>query len=127
MKKGFILPIGIFLGFILSGFVFIYFSNAHKIPISVVHIEIILTPEATLVGNSQEIIPSGNILDINTASVEEFILLPGIGNTKANAIIEYREKNGKFKSIDDLLLVPGIGPDILSHIREFISVNDMIP
>lgn len=70
MKKGFILLIGIFLGFILSGFVFIYFSNAHKIPISAVHIEIIPTPEATLVGNSQEIIPSRNILDINTASVE---------------------------------------------------------
>ncbi len=127
MRKGFILLVGIFIGFIISGFDFIFFSNSHNVPISIVHTNIIPTQEANFAGNPQDLSPSGKILNINTASVDEFILLPGIDDTKANAIIEYHEKNGNFNSIDDLLLVPGIGPDILDHIRGSISVNDMIP
>ena len=53
-------------------------------------------------------------IDINIASVEELILLKGIGSKKAQAIIEYREIYGKFTSIDDLLNVNGIGAKVLS-------------
>ncbi|HWO77713.1 MAG TPA: helix-hairpin-helix domain-containing protein [Bacillus sp. (in: firmicutes)] len=61
-------------------------------------------------------------ININSASQSELTELTGIGEKKAQAIIEFREKNGAFKTIEDLLLVPGIGEGILSNIREDISL-----
>jgi len=48
--------------------------------------------------------------------------LPGIGPAKAQAIVDYRDQNGPFRTIDDLLNVPGIGPKILETIRDQITV-----
>ncbi|MBN2220088.1 MAG: ComEA family DNA-binding protein [Kosmotogaceae bacterium] len=56
------------------------------------------------------------LIDINKADVLSLQNIPGIGKAKAEAIVEFREKNGSFKTSDDLLKVPGIGPSILSEI-----------
>jgi competence ComEA-like helix-hairpin-helix protein len=56
-------------------------------------------------------------IDINKAPVSELITINGIGNAKAQAIIEYREKNGSFKSVDELTLVHGIGDKTLERLR----------
>ena len=50
------------------------------------------------------------VVNINTASVAELCNLSGIGEVKAHAIVEYREQNGKFVSVDDLAKVKGVGP-----------------
>lgn len=62
------------------------------------------------------------IVNINTASLKELQGLRGIGATYARRILEYREKNGKFISVDELLRVKGIGKKRLESIRPFIKL-----
>ncbi len=61
-------------------------------------------------------------ININSATAAELDSLSGIGPTKAQAIIDYRNQNGPFRTIDDLLNVPGIGPKTLETIRDQITV-----
>lgn len=62
-------------------------------------------------------------ININTASQQELESLKGIGEEKARAIIEYREKNGPFHVPEDMLRVKGIGPSTLRNIRDLITVE----
>lgn len=62
-----------------------------------------------------------NLVNINTASLEELMKINGIGETKAKAIIEYRKKN-KFKRIEDILNVNGIGQALYEKIKDSIRV-----
>ena len=65
---------------------------------------------------------SNSKISINTATLEELMELDGVGEAKAKAIIEYREKNGEFKTIDDLLNVSGIGEGLFAKIKENITL-----
>ena len=56
-------------------------------------------------------------IDLNHAGVEELTALPGVGAVTAQAIVDYREANGPFSSLDELLLVPGVGPSTVNAIR----------
>lgn len=67
---------------------------------------------------------SGGKVNINTASVEELDTLPGIGPVIAQRIVEYREANGPFKSIQEITLVSGIGDATFEKIKDRISVGD---
>jgi competence protein ComEA len=62
-------------------------------------------------------------VNINTATKEELTSLKGVGDKRAQEIIDYRKKNGDFKSVDDLEKVPGIGPGIMKQIRSEVSVT----
>lgn len=64
--------------------------------------------------------PTGKI-SINTASQEELMTLTGIGEAKAKDIISYREKNGPFKTIEDIKNVSGIGDNLFAKIKENIT------
>jgi competence protein ComEA len=66
--------------------------------------------------------PSGDQVNINTASAEELASLPGIGPTTAQRIVEYRTENGPFARIEDLLNVAGIGPATFDNIQDLITV-----
>lgn len=67
--------------------------------------------------------PGEEKVNINTASEKELENLPGIGPSKAAAIAEYREKNGPFKSVDDLINVSGIGEKSLERIKSQAVVH----
>ncbi len=62
-------------------------------------------------------------ININTATSEELQLLPGIGQSTAQKIIEFRQANGPFSSLDDLVKVKGIGEAKLGKIRSFIKLE----
>ena len=76
-------------------------------------------------GYSQEKYKHENPLpvNINTASIDELINLPGIGSVLAENIVCYRSLNGAFSSIDSLLNVPGIGIKRLELIRDKITLS----
>lgn len=62
------------------------------------------------------------IININTSSIEQLVLLKGIGESKAKAIVEYRESKGKFKNIDELINVKGVGPQLVEKNRAVLSL-----
>lgn len=63
-------------------------------------------------------------ININTADAKEFQKLKGIGPAKAEKIIQFREKNGAFQTIDDLQKVKGIGPKTLEKLRKFLTLGE---
>jgi len=62
-------------------------------------------------------------VDINKASKEELNAVKGLGDKKSDAIIEYRKKNGPFKSAEDIEKVKGIGPGIMKQIANDITID----
>lgn len=68
--------------------------------------------------SSQTIFP----VNINTAPKQDLMELPGIGETKAQAIIEYRNQNGPFTSIEEIQNVSGIGPATFEKLKDLITI-----
>lgn len=64
-----------------------------------------------------------NLLNLNTATLEELDKLPGIGKVKAQAIIDYRTKEGLFTSVEQLLLVQGITDDLYAGIKDLVVIR----
>lgn len=62
-------------------------------------------------------------VNLNTASESELDTLKGVGPVKAKAIMDYRAKNGQFKSVDDLEKVPGFGKKTVDKLRNDLTVN----
>lgn len=67
--------------------------------------------------------PEELMVNINQAGEEELCQLPQIGPARAQSILEYREKNGPFASIQEIRAVSGIGDGIFQQIREHITVD----
>lgn len=63
-----------------------------------------------------------DLVNINTATLEELDSLPGIGPTIAQRIVDYREEHGPFLTVEDLLNVSGIGPSTFEQIKDLITV-----
>ena len=70
------------------------------------------------------------VINVNTATREELMMLPGVGEKTAPAIIEYRKANGQFKSIDDMTKVKGVSRKKLEKLRPSLVLtgqNTYIP
>lgn len=64
--------------------------------------------------------PAGPV-HLNTATLEQLDELPGVGPVTAQKILDYRQKNGAFTSVDDLDAIPGIGPARLDTLRDLVA------
>lgn len=62
-------------------------------------------------------------ININTATIEELTVLPGIGDTLATRILEYRKENGPFKNIYELQNVKGIGEKRIEELSKYITIE----
>lgn len=65
----------------------------------------------------------GAKLNLNTATAEELMTLPGIGEVLAGRIVAYREAHGSFSSIDELAQVEGIGEKRIDAIRDYVTLG----
>jgi len=80
----------------------------------------LVPPELAVIAGSDPDTPSGPV-DVNRATMEQLVELPGVGPATATAIIAEREGNGPFVSVDDLDRVPGIGPAKLATLRDLVT------
>jgi competence protein ComEA len=63
-------------------------------------------------------------IDLNQASSDDLLLLPGIGPTLAERVIEHRQRHGPFRHVDELRAVGGIGPTTLQRLRPLVYVDN---
>ena len=66
-------------------------------------------------------------LNLNTATKDELIALPGIGPAKAQAIVDYRNQHGPFRSVDEVRKVKGIGEKLFTQIKPELTVGPAKP
>lgn len=79
-----------------------------------------------LVGAAGALAPAAaadGVVNVNTATAEQLMALPGVGESKARAILEAREARGRFESIDELTQVKGIGAVGLERMRPFLALQ----
>ena len=119
--------LGILSGFLISGSFFLLINNP-KIYNKPEIINEITGLETNAQEKLMEIITQNveivGRIDLNHAGLDELSALPGIGEAKAIAIIDFREKYGLFENIKELLYVPGIGESTFSRIENFIYVDN---
>ena len=76
---------------------------------------------------SEELLP-GDTVNINTATLEELCLIPGVGDAIAQRIIDWRAENGSFASIDELVdAIDGIGENNIEDMRMYLTLEDDAP
>ena len=79
-------------------------------------------PETEVVDSDPESIKLK--IDLNRAEWYELIILPGIGEKKARAIVEYRKEAGRFKTIEQLCEVSGIGEKTVERLEDLVFINE---
>lgn len=94
-------------------------SNAN---INTISMDSLITSSQDIVITNKENINDNKLININLSSINELMMLPGIGESKAKAIIDYRERNGNFKKIEDIMNVSGISLNVFNKIKDYIII-----
>ena len=81
-----------------------------------------LINDACIETNKEEIVDNNSQVSLNNATKEELMTLTGIGESKANDIITYRNSNGGFKSIEEIKNIKGIGDSIFDKIKDRLTI-----
>ena len=98
---------------------FIYIPRlGEETDLDIESVQVVVSSPSTAASNA-----SDNKVDLNSADEAALTTLPGIGASKAQAIISFREENGSFNTIDDLKNVSGIGEKTFEKLKEFIVVK----
>ncbi len=84
---------------------------------------VVIQEETKETTEAAEQIPDTTLININTADMTELMMLPGIGEVRAAAIIEHRQTYGDFEKIEDIMNVKGIKNGIFSKINSLICVK----
>lgn len=79
--------------------------------------------EATPVPTKTVFVPDA-LVDLNAASLDDLTGLPGIGEAKAQAILDYRAAHGPFRRVEDVMNVKGIGEGIFQQLEPYVTVAD---
>ena len=90
---------------------------------TIVSVEKLPPKDTKLESTGPSAITADGKIDINIASVGQLLVLPNIGETLAKRIVDYRNQNGPFATVDDLLLVKGIGQKRLEQLRDYITAG----
>lgn len=72
---------------------------------------------------STEAAEESGVVNLNSATEEELMLLPGVGPSKATRIVEWRKKHGKFKKVEDLTKVKGFGYKTFKKLKPHLAVS----
>jgi len=81
-------------------------------------------PEKSEEGSWPDSLLPGEVIDINTADIYDLQRLPGIGEKRAQDIIDYRTEHGPFRTVDELANVSGIGPVTVENLREYAAAGN---
>lgn len=95
---------------------FLIFNNGK------IDVKNIINTSAVSEGTGEADVTDKLLVNINTADIDVLCLLNGIGEKKAQAIIEYRNKNGNFSSIEEINQVSGIGEATFEKIKDYICI-----
>ncbi len=82
-------------------------------------------PSVSIEPNGPDVTPERQLININLASTELLVALPGIGEVKAQAIVDYRNQEGPFHRTDELMKVPGIGPVTYEGVKDLVTVGEV--
>jgi competence protein ComEA len=83
----------------------------------------VLAAPAAAQDSNRRATPTAAAININTASASQLEELPGIGKATADRIVEYRQKNGAFKKVEDLMNIRGIGEKSFLKLKPLVTVT----
>ncbi len=122
MRKVFRPLLWVLVGAGIAGGVFFMLNRPRGMEITIVVST--PTPISTVSGADGVTTPEKQLININLAPPELMAYaLPGIGEVKAQAIVDYRNREGVFHRTDELMKVPGIGPVTYQGLRELVTVG----